>query len=71
MRKPVQIEARRVFDHERRLLERVEILRRAIVHILRIRIRAGRQLDLRARDAEKTERVAVGQRRASSVFTTS
>ena len=59
---PIQIEARRVFDHERRLPERCEILRRAIVDILGVGIGAGGELDLGARHAQKAEWIVAGQR---------
>jgi hypothetical protein len=44
---PVQIQTRRIFDHERRLLQRREVLRGARVHGIGVGIRAGRQFELR------------------------
>ena len=60
---PVEIKARRLLDHERRIaLELGEVLLRKLIHRIRVRIRAGRKIDLRPRHVEKAEGISRGQR---------
>ena len=58
----VQVQRRGLVEHERRALaQRREIRPRLFVHLRRVRIGAGRKIDLRPRDVQKTERIAGGE----------
>ncbi len=59
---PVEVGARLVLDDERPVPQRRVILRRAAVDGVGVRIGVGRQLELGTRDANKAERVALGER---------
>ena len=55
----VEVHRRRVLDDERRLrAQRRQVLARQLVDICRVRIGPRRQIDLRARDVEKTQGIA-------------
>ena len=59
----VDVEARRVFDDERRAaLRRREVPRGLLVDLVGVRIGAGGQIDLRPRDVQEAQRVAGGER---------
>ena len=59
----IDVKRRRVFFDERRARSQIaKVLGRAFVDLVGMRIGARRQIDLGARDVQKAQRVAVGQR---------
>ena len=62
MSQAIAVHARLGFEDERFVFQSGEVLGRAVIDGLRVRIGRGRQLDLRARYAQKTQRIAFRQR---------
>ena len=62
MRKPVHVERRLVFEHERRGgAQPIEVAPRRCIDRGRIRIRARWQVDFRSRDVQEAQRIARGK----------
>ena len=60
--KTIEVQRRRLVEHKRRdIAECREVLARLFVHLRRIGIGLRRQIDLRARDVQETQRIAGGQ----------